>query len=229
MIQFNLLPDVKQEYIKAKRNQRLVVTVAVLLAGFCVFIMVVLFLIVNVLQKTHLNDINKDIKTSEQTLNQNTLLPKILTVQNQLKSIPGLMEQRPVTSRLFGYLAIIVPKNVSIGQLNVDFTQKTFTISGDGKSLPNVNQFVDSLKFTNYTTSDNTTPTKAFSNVVLTSFSRSTKGTAYSITLNFDSTIFDSSKNPKLQVPSIISTRSQLDDPLFQKSSKKSNTSAQGQ
>lgn len=229
MIQFNLLPDVKQEFIKTKRTQRLVLTVAILVAGFCVFIMVVLFVVVNILQKTHLSDVNKDIKSSIDELNSNQELPKILTVQNQLKSIPGLMAQRPVVTRLPGYLAAIVPKDVTISQLTVDFQQNTIVFTGDAKGIPNVNQFVDSLKFTYYTTPENTGQTKAFSNVVLASFARTDKGTTYTINLNYTPDIFDSAKNPKVQVPPIISTRSKLDDPLFQKSTAKPKNTEENQ
>ena len=216
MIQFNLLPDVKLQYIKARRMQHLVTTLAAMVTALSLFIMIVLFLVVNVLQKKHLKDVNKDISSYTAQLNDSQDLPKILTVQNQLKSLPNLLAQRPVTSRLFGYLPKIIPDKVSISQISVDFQQNTISFTGSADSIETINKLVDTLKFTTYTTPDNDTPANAFSNVVLSNFGSSSKGGAsYSINASFDEAIFNSADTPKLTVPEITTTRSTTSEPLF--------------
>lgn len=216
MIQFNLLPDIKQQFIKAKRTQGLVTTIAFIVGAGCIAILVLLFLVVDVLQKAHLDAVNKDITKYTNQLNSNTDLPKILTVQNQLKSLPKLFAQRPVVSRLFDDLSKIIPQGVNVASFAIDYGQHTMSFTGNANSLDTVNQFVDTLKFTTYTTPNNSTPVKAFNSVVLGSFGRADKGSAnYIISLSYDPAIFDSSQVPQLNVPNITSTRSSTDEPIF--------------
>jgi Tfp pilus assembly protein PilN len=221
MIQFNLLPDIKLEYVKSERTKRVVVAASVLVSAGALFLLILMFLVVNVFQKKHMSDVNKDIKSYSTTLQNTKDLAKILTVQNQLQSLPNLHEQKPVTSRLFGYLSQVVSAQVNIAKLEVDFDANTMTFTGTADSLNSVNTFVDTLKFTTYETEDGSiTGKSAFTSVVLSEFTRtSDKGASYTITLNFSPDIFDVSKDVKLVVPpGKITTRSETEKPndLFQ-------------
>lgn len=222
MIQFNLLPDVKLQYIKAKNMRRTVVTVSTIVSMVSIAILVIMFLGVNVFQKKHLNNVGSDIDKYTKQLQDTPDLNKVLTVQNQLNSLPDLHNKKPYTSRLFVYLSQVTPADVSIGKLDVDFEAKTISISGSANKLSTVNIYVDTLKYTKYTTgeADNKTQVNAFSGVVLSSFSvDNEKGISYSILLSFDPTIFDNSKNISLIVPKQITTRSETEKPseLFKK------------
>lgn len=218
MIQFNLLPDVKQQYIKAKNLKRTAVVISMIVAASALFIFVLLFTTVNILQKKHLSDLSKDIKTQTATLKNTPDLDKVLTIQNQLKSLPDLHNQKPVVSRLFTYIAQLTPAKINIGKLDVDFDAKTINITGTADALSSVNQFVDTMKFTTYAyptgdTAGTNTSGKAFTGVVLGSFGRTDKDATYQISLSFDPLIFDSSKNITLTVPKITSTRSETEKP----------------
>lgn len=225
MIQFNLLPDVKLEYIKARRSKRMVLLTATGVAGFALFVTVSLFIVVNVLQTKHINDLNTDIKTKTATLKEVPNLDKILTVQNQLNSLTSLhSQQKPATSRMFDYLTQLTPATATISTVKLDFDTNTITIAGNADTLATVNKYVDTLKFTTYTTTDSTTPTKAFSEVVLSAFSASSdKGATYEITAKFDPMIFDNTQQVKLTTPKITSTRSETEKPtdLFQQDTSK--------
>lgn len=213
MIQFNLLPDVKMEYIKARSNKRMVIFIALATAAAALFILILLFLVVDVLQKKHLSDLNKDISKYSQQLKDTKDLDKILTIQNQLNSLTSLHDKKPVASRLSGYLSQITPAKVSISDLQVDFDASTIKLAGSADSLATVNQFVDTLKFTNYDT-DTDKGKPAFKNVVLAAFTPPSDGKAsYNITLSFDSLIFSSASNVKLVVPSQVTTRSEVEKP----------------
>jgi hypothetical protein len=221
MIQFNLLPDIKMQYVKSERTKRVVVAASVLVSAGALFLLILMFLVVNVFQKDHLGDVNKDIKTYSTTLQNTKDLAKILTVQNQLQSLPALHEQKPVTSRLFKYLGQVVSAQINIGKLEVDFDQNTMTFTGTADALSSVNTFVDTLKFTTYSTEDGSITSKsAFKGVVLSEFTRtSDKGATYTITMSFEPDIFDSSKDVGLVVPpGKITTRSETEKPteLFQ-------------
>ncbi|MEK7152502.1 MAG: hypothetical protein AAB834_01015, partial [Patescibacteria group bacterium] len=67
-VQFNLLPDIKVQYLKAKRQKHLFVlgSVAAIIVALSVFIL--LITIVYGLQKKNLNDLNKDIKAASKEL-----------------------------------------------------------------------------------------------------------------------------------------------------------------
>lgn len=215
MIQFNLLPDVKLEYIKAERTKHLVISIAVLAATAALAIFVLLFLVVDGEQKKNLSDLNKDIKSSTAKVQNTPNLNKILTIQNQLSALTGLHDSKAVSSRLFGYLGQVTPANVTISSVAADFTKNTLVITGNGTSIDNINTFTDTLKFTTYNTAANPTPQKAFSAVVLTSFGRTSTGATYTISLNFDPTIFSNANSATLTVPNTVTTRSVTEQPLF--------------
>lgn len=221
MIQFNLLPDVKQEYMKAKRQKHSVIVISVLAAAVSLFIFIMLFLTVNVFQKKHLSDLSNDITDRTKSLKANTDLDKVLTVQNQLNSLPALHDAKPVTSRLFGYLTQITPAQVSIGNIALDYEAKTMALSGTADSISTINKFVDTLKFTTYTEAVGSEAavagtSKPFTSVVLSSFSKSEKEATYQISFVFEPTIFDSSKTIALVVPKLITTRSETEKPKLE-------------
>ena len=213
MIQFNLLPDVKLEYIKARRTKHAVIVIAGAVGAASLAIFVLLFMTVNVLQKQHLNNLNEDIARDSKQLQSIENLDRILTVQNQLRSLTGLHDAKPVASRLKEYITQITPAQVSYATINVDFTANTINFTGSADSLRSINQFVDTLKFTKYTAGESTDQKNAFSEVVLTSFGKDDKGSSYVINLKFDPAIFSSASSVKLVVPNIVTTRSATEKP----------------
>ncbi|MEI6751106.1 MAG: hypothetical protein WCK69_00955 [Candidatus Saccharibacteria bacterium] len=223
MIQFNLLPDVKLEYIKTKRTKHLVLVAAMAVSGASLTILVILFMAVSVYQKDRISDLSKDIKTNIADLKKIPNLEKILTVQNQLGALGGLHAKKPQVSRLYNYINQVTPINVTISSATIKLDNKTLTISGNSADLSTVNKFVDTLKFVNYTTADSpATKKNPFSSVVLSSFSLiptapTDKKASYSITMIFDPAIFDNTKEVLLDVPKQITTRSETEKPtLFQ-------------
>lgn len=220
MIQLNLLPDVKMEYMKAQRLRRLVLSVAFLVTAASVAILLLL-LSYNLVQKKYLHDLNSDITKESSQLEGKQQIGKILTVQNQLESLTSLHDAKPTASRVFDYLNQVTPSQVDISSFTIDFTQQTITITGTTDSLSSVNQYVDTLKFTNYTSATNTTATPAFNNVVLSSFGidtsdqsgQSGQNTDYTILMSYDKNIFDITQKIKLTVPSKVTTRSELEQP----------------
>jgi hypothetical protein len=212
MIQFNLLPAVKVEFIKAKRAKRLVI----LSSGIAVFAglgLLIIALSITSLQNKHISDLNKDIKSLESGLQAKGDLARILTIQNQLNSLPDLYAKRPVVSRLFGYVQATTPAQVSIGKLSMDLAENTLKIQGTADTLESVNRYADTLKFTTYSVKDDTAKVNAFTNVVLTSFGRDIKAASYTIAVSYSPSIFDSSKEVTLNVPKTITTRSETELP----------------
>ncbi len=226
MIQFNLLPDVKLEYIKARKTKHAVLVMSTLVGSVAFTIFVLLFVVVNFAQKNHLSNVESDIASSKKELQSKEDLAKILTIQNQLNSLPGLHDQKPVATRVLGYVQQLTPKNISISSLDVNFADQTIQIEGSAESLATINTFVDTLKFTNYVTTDGqdstktSDPTEAFSEVVLASFGVNgsnqgdkNKSASYTITFKYDPIIFQGDQNVSLQVTSKVTTRSETEKP----------------
>jgi len=222
MVQLNLLPNIKQEFVKARRMKRLVMAISILLTAISLIIFIILILIVDVAQKNNLKNIDKDIKKYTTQLKGTPDLNQILTVQNQLNSLPALNAQKPATSRLFDYVKQLTPNNVFITSINIDYTLYTVSLTGTADSADTINTFVDTLKFTTYNLVDingtKPTATKAFSSVVLGSFSQTTSKPTFAVTFSFDPLIFDNTNTTILTVPNIISSRSAVNQPntLFQ-------------
>lgn len=212
MIQFNLLPDVKAEFIKAHRIKRMVVVIASLSVAASLGLLIIMFSAVT-LQKRHVSDLNKDIKSYDSNLQNTPDIAKILTIQNQLNSLPDLYAKRPAISRLFGYIQQTTPTQLSIGHIAADMQVSTLTVRGSADTLESVNRYVDTLKFTTYSVKGDTGSLKAFTDVVLKSFSRDTKDASYTVTLSFAPDIFNSSKEVTLNVPKTITTRSETQLP----------------
>jgi len=213
MIQFNLLPDVKLEFIKSQQLKRTVMLAATLVTGISVAVLILLFLAVNILQKQQIKNQTSDIQKYSKQLQDTPDLNKILTIQNQLNSLPALHDKKVVSSRLLNYITQITPAQASISKFSIDFVANTMSFTGTADSLSTINKFVDTLKFTTYQTSADSNSKNAFSDVVLANFSRTDKGASYQINLKFDPVIFDSSSEVTLTVPKTISTRSETEKP----------------
>ena len=219
MIQLNLLPDVKLAYIKAQSSRRLVVSISVLSSVLAVVILVIL-LGVNGLQKKHLGDLARDITAETNQLQNKPQINQILSVQNQLESLTALHASKPAAPRLFDYLNELTPAQVSITNFTTDFTQQTVTITGTADALSSINTYVDTLKYTTYTSGSNNSGTPAFNGVVLSSFGLNSSGSqdasqaaSYTITMSYDRNIFDITQTIKLLVPSLVTTRSETNQP----------------
>jgi len=217
MIQLNMLPDVKIEFIRLSRIKRLVIGISIVVVVVSIVVLISLISLVDGVQRTNLHNLNNSITKYKTSIVSTPNLNKILTIQNQLESLPNLENQKPVVSRLFGYIQQLTPTNVTISNLTVDFTKGSIEVTGNANNLATVDQCVDTFKFSTYTTSSTSPSLNVFSNVVLTSFALSQGAAAYVINANFNPIIFNSAhNNVQLNVPSEYSTRSITQQPDLQ-------------
>jgi Tfp pilus assembly protein PilN len=214
MIQFNLLPAVKLEFVRARRNRRLALLVSTLVAGVSLLAMALLFANVQ-LQAKYSRDLSQDISSESKTLEGVEDISGILTVQNQLNSLSELHASKPEAERVATYLKQVTPTTVTISSVKTDFETQTMSISGSAGTAAQVNSFIDTLKFTAFMTTENPDETKAFTEVVLMSVAPDSQEASvkFDLTLKFDLTIFSNQTEVKLVVPNKVTTRSQLDRP----------------
>jgi hypothetical protein len=222
MIQFNLLPDVKIEYVKATRTKRMVTGVALIATAATCVVFLLLVGVAYGVQKKVTNDLSSSISSKTKELKDTPDLDKILTIQNQLGSLNGLHDKKVVSSRVFTYIQQFTPTGITISDFAIDFANNTIQLSGDAPSLERVNVFTDTLKFSKYAVKDSgDSATKAFSNVVLGQFSKGDSGVSYTVSLGFDPALFQSSSDVSLIIPASVTTNSVTGQPtkIFKQSS----------
>lgn len=232
MIQFNLLPDVKLEYIRTNRVKRLVITVALLVTGLALAVTGFLAFNVYGLQRGHIDNLTGDIQDSTESIKSIDQIDRMLTVQNQLNTITGLHDDKPVASRLFPFMSSITPTEVNISELEISFENETMIITGEADSLESVNVFVDTLKFIVYSQTDPDSDDdqdsgdiqeeqeaetedldRAFVGVELSDFDRTSEGASFIVTATYVPQIFSSEADVALIVRNTITTRSEQESP----------------
>lgn len=208
MIQFNLLPDLKLEYIRTQRSKRNIYTIAIIVLIASGVLIVLLYGSLGV-QKGRIAIADNKIEENSKKLADVKELEKVLTVQNQLDTLKELHAKKIAASRLFTYLPQVTPTNASIGQLTVDYSANTLEISGTADSLTTVNKFADTLKLSKFTVSGEEGEQPAFKSVVLKNIGSEGNGAAsYAITMEYNPALFDGQKIIALKVPQLVSTRS---------------------
>ncbi len=149
MIQLNLLPDLKKEFINAQKTKGLVVSVSILVTLGALGLSALLFVYVTFVQQLQVNLASDNIKRELTDLKGVDNIDKYLTIQNQLKSLPALHDGKGNTSRLFNFLAVVnpsAPNNVTLGALQLTMADHVMTLTGTTATFETLNVFVDTLK-----------------------------------------------------------------------------------
>lgn len=109
MIQINLLPDVKQEYLRARRTRNLAISISIFVGLAAVGVVVLLALMLGGQIARELLSDNK-IDSEYEKMSQVENLSELVTLQNQLNLISSQHDKKSVDSRLFSFLQVINPK-----------------------------------------------------------------------------------------------------------------------
>lgn len=123
MIEINLIPDVKQELLRAQAQRNIVISASIVLAIAAGAVVVLVALYVFGGQKLLMDNANKTIDKEYATLSSVEDLDRLLTIQNQLKKVSELNASKNAGSRLYGMLNVIVPSSpheVTISSLTVE-------------------------------------------------------------------------------------------------------------
>lgn len=226
MIQLNLLPDIKTQYIKGQNMKRLVLLIAMIAAGVAVGLVIITGALAAT-QKAHLGNLDEDIQRLTKELEDTPDLSRILSVQNQLNTLPGLYDGRPAIDRLPNYIDQTTPPGVRITRYMIDFSASKIEITGEADTLELVNSYADTLKYTEYYVgedSEQAETKQAFKDVVLVQFGRDDKSASYTITFAFDPVIFDITQSVTLTVPTLQTTGAAPPNAVFVTPSDSSHT-----
>ena len=214
MIQVNLIPDLKAEFLKAQRTKRFMFGISVLVSSAALGLVSLMFLYVNVWQQEHTNNLNADIQKLTVEYQNKTDLDKVVTVQNQLSSLPDLHLQKPLISRLVTYLSVITPKGPEYSAVNVNLETMEIELAGSASDPAQVNKLANTVKNAVYTVDgDEETKVNPFTNVILDTITNDEDIVKFSMKFTFDDQIFNNHGSVKLVIPEIDSTNSEVNRP----------------
>lgn len=137
MIEINLVPDVKQEFIHAKRVRAFVISGAILVGIISVSIVVLLAIYLFGVQTVRSNLADNEITKKSQELANVSDIEDTLTIQHQLTKLGELHDEKNITSRFFDLLVAInpaSPNNVSFSLARVDAEEGIIRLEGQAEN-----------------------------------------------------------------------------------------------
>ena len=144
MIEINLIPDVKQELIRARRARSAVVSGAIITSVVAVAVVAVLAIYVYAVQTVRGVVADDAIKSGSSKLAAVEDLSKMLTIQNQLTKMSALNDAKSIDSRVFDMLAAVIPpapNSVKISKATVNSTDKAMILEGQTPAYPALETF----------------------------------------------------------------------------------------
>lgn len=133
MIQINLLPDIKQEFVRAKRLRDTVISISVLV-GFGSIGLVVIMLVLLGVQMGREAIVDGNIQTEYAKLQEVEDLNELVTLREQLNNIGDQHANKTVTSRLFRVLEAVNPvdskSNVQFSSIQLAPGDNTLSVEG---------------------------------------------------------------------------------------------------
>ena len=134
MIEINLIPDVKLELLKARRQQRNIISMSIFVSIVAGGVVALLIFYVFVVQNVALGLSQRSIDSEFKKLSSVEDLSKILTIQDQLGQVSSLHADNTVSSRLFNMLETVIPSGdnvVTYSTLKLDTQANTVTIEAE--------------------------------------------------------------------------------------------------
>lgn len=235
MIELNLLPDVKLEYVHAQKARRRVVGIVTVSSIGAVGLAALFGIYVFIAQPVYGRIVDVGIVDANDKLQKVSGLNNYLTIQQQLDALPSLHNAKPIYSRIISYLPTLnptAPNSIRINQLAIDSTTAdgVIIIHGYAPSYTATTIFESTLKSAqfNYKQGDDSESVDLFSGVVITDTSlgedaNGTKVVNFTATLTVNEHVFAfDSNDATISVPAKDATGSASGAQVF------SDTPAEG-
>lgn len=148
MIEINLIPDVKQELIKAQRTRAAVISASIIASIVAGSVVVLLVLYVFGVQTVRSSYLDGQIKEGASDLAEVEDLSKILTIQNQLAKVDALHADKNISSRMFDVLAAVTPtgdNRAEFSQVTVNAEEGTIRLEGQTRGYDTMEIFKKTL------------------------------------------------------------------------------------
>lgn len=230
MIQINLIPDIKQEMLKAQRTRRMAISASIMVGILAAGVVVALGAVYGV-QLVYANSTKDTIKSEYKALKNIDNIEDVLTIQNQLATLQSYQDERTIDSRIFDVLSAINPadpNNVKFSSVKLDPSTNLITIEG---SAVNGYAATETLRKTILNTKvqsgsgDNAEEVELTSDVMIgqTSYGEAADGTrvlSFTISFIYPVGLFDNSlKNIKIVTPTtktdVTDSKTRVPESLF--------------
>jgi len=160
MIEINLIPDVKQELIRARLARSAVISGALIASVITLAIVAILAAYVYAVQTVRFIVADDAIKKGSSQLASVEDLSKMLTIQNQLTKMSALNDEKSIDSRVFDLLLAVIPpdpNSVKISKVIVNAADKNITLEGQTPAYPALETFKKTIDaaYVRYNDSDN--------------------------------------------------------------------------
>jgi len=159
MIEINLVPNVKQELIKAQRARTSVISVAILVGIVAAGVVVLLAFWVFAVQTARGVLSDNTIKTESDKLSQVEDISKTLTIQNQLSKLTDMHNSKHIDSRMFDILTTInpsAPNAIAVTKLSLDTATSTIQLEGQAANgYPALEVFKKTINATKFEYTEN--------------------------------------------------------------------------
>lgn len=160
MIEINLIPDVKQELIKAQRVRSSVVSISIIVGLGALGLVVILAVYVFLGQLARNAIVDSDINSQNEKLSKVEDLGNIITIQNQLTKLSSMHNDKKIDSRIFDVLSTIIPpepNTVSVNKLTLDASSSTITLEAQASAgFPALEVFKKTISATKFQYKDGT-------------------------------------------------------------------------
>ena len=230
MIQINLVPDIKQDMLRAQRMRNFTISISILVGFIAVGAVGALALIMGaqvVAEGVTAKQIDQEYKKLASTKD----IDSTLTIQNQLDKISGINDKRTVNSRLLDILLAInpaAPNDVKLSKVTLDPVERTLSVEGSAAGgYPATDTFRKTILNASVTAKQNNQDINVplTSDVVLqnTSYGQDSSGAKvvrFTVVFAYPDGLFDNTmSNVKINTPSakidVTDSKTRVPDSMF--------------
>lgn len=144
MIELNLLPDLKKEFIRAQRTRNTVVSGAIMVSLAAGGAVLLFATVVYGGQAQWISNLNNEITNHHRELENKDEINKYLAIQSQLESLSTTSANRAEYGLLLRYLPQLNPAppfNITLFDADLMTETSTLTLSGAANNFESVNNF----------------------------------------------------------------------------------------
>lgn len=134
--EINLVPDIKEEMIRALKMRNLILFICIIVASASVAVSAI-FASIAFGQQAVVDGNKETLKTLSNKINSYSELSEFLTIKDQLGNLSSISNNKKVLSRTFNLLSAIIPTGadtITISELNINLSSTNPTISFDAQA-----------------------------------------------------------------------------------------------
>ena len=143
--EINLVPDVKNEFIKTLKFRNIVFFACIVVASGSLLVILISIAIAGG-QQGFINSKQNTIAALEQKISDYSDLSDFLTIRDQLNNISAITENKTMLSRTFNILSAIIPNGtdyINISELSIDLSGEAPTFRFDAQANAGSEPYID--------------------------------------------------------------------------------------